>query len=345
VRAYNEGEGDDAIPVDRVVAKETKDAPVLVLPKGRFRVRAVDDEPSAATIRVSIESEVVMMRRKLNRLLLACCAAICFACGGVSVSAQGGRTAPLARPLEFTGEAASFPYEFRRGAPGDEYLTRLREEYRLSDVVAGKGSEYEKVRAVSRWVRSRWEHNGSNEPQKPDPISILQEASQGKRFRCVEYSVVLAAALDAIGIPSRVVGLKTEDVETRESGAGHVVTEAYISDARKWVMVDGQWDVIPTLKGKPLGAVELQQALAKQSKGLGVDSFSGTTAKKYFAWVAPYLFYFDTKFDSRFEGAEDRHSLMLVPVGAKEPKVFQRKWGIGLMVYTHSLSAFYAKPS
>jgi transglutaminase-like putative cysteine protease len=274
--------------------------------------------------------------------LLICGVLLCLA-AAVDARAQQ----PLARPrlLQFTDEKATLPYTFQRSLPDDPYLTRLRTEYGIDSIVAGKKSEYEKVRAVSKWVRSRWEHNGSNEPQKPDPISILQEAAQGKRFRCVEYGVVLSAALNALGIPARVLALKTEDVETRESGAGHVVTEAYLSDLKKWVMVDGQWDVIPTLKGKPLNAVELQQVLAKADEGLDVESFSGTTAQKYFAWVAPYLFYFDTRFDSRIEGAKHFYSLMLVPVGAKQPTIFQRKWPLKTLVYTNSLRAFYPNPS
>jgi transglutaminase-like putative cysteine protease len=177
-------------------------------------------------------------------------------------------------------------------------------------------------------------------PEKPDPISILEEAKQGKRFRCVEYSAVLAAALNAVGVRARVLSLLTEDVETRESGAAHVVAEAYLADRKKWVMVDGQYDVVPTLKGKPLGAVEFQRALAKREKGLGVDTFSGMSAEGYFEWVAPYLFYFVTRFDGRYGVATSRKELVLVPVGAKEPKVVQRKWPIGDVVYTNSLRAF-----
>lgn len=282
-----------------------------------------------------------MEERYLSRLILFAALA-CLA--GASGLCQAQQTGPLTRRLEFTNEKVKPPVAFVRSMPGDAYLTRLRTAYALDKVVAGEKSDYGKVRAVSRWVRSRWEHNGSNEPRKPDPISILQEAAEGKRFRCVEYSVVLSAALNSLGIPARVLGLKTEDAETRESGAGHVVTEAYLADVKKWLMVDGQWDVIPTLKGKPLHAVELQRALSRQDKGLSVDSLSGAQAEKYFAWVAPYLFYFDTKLDSRFEGASPSQSLMLVPVGAKEPTVFQRKWPLR-MVYTHSLRAFYPKPS
>jgi len=272
------------------------------------------------------------------RVSLLLCAALCVA--GLARPAFGQKGAPPARTLKFTDERVTLPFTFRRSAPDDPYLKRLREEYALEELVKGKRSEYEKVRAVSRWVRTRWEHNGSNMPEKPDPISILEEAKQGKRFRCVEYSAVLAAALNAVGVRARVLSLLTEDVETRESGAAHVVAEAYLADRKKWVMVDGQWDVIPTLKGRPLGAVEFQRALAKREKGLGVDTFSGASADGYFEWIAPYLFYFITKFDGRYGVAASRKELVLVPVGAKEPKIVQRKWPIGDVLYTNSLRAF-----
>ena len=278
------------------------------------------------------------MNKMKVRLTLLLCAALCAA--GAAPRTYGQQGAPLARELKFTDERVALPSAFKGSAPDDPYLTRLREEYALGEVVKGKRSEYEKVRAVSRWVRTRWEHNGSNMPEKPDPLSILEEAKQGKRFRCVEYSAVLAAALNAVGVRARVLSLLTEDVETRESGAAHVVAEAYLSDRKKWVMVDGQYDVIPTRKGKPLGAVEFQRALAKREKGLGVDTFSGMKADGYFEWIAPYLFYFITRFDGRYGVAAARKELMLVPVGAKEPKIVQRKWPIGDVVYTNSLRAF-----
>lgn len=282
------------------------------------------------------------MRRERNLLMFICFAA---SLAGAACQVYAQRQAPSARALKFTDERAPLPFPFRRNTPDDSYMSRLRTTYALDKVVAGKKSDYEKVRALSRWVRTRWEHNGDNEPQKPDPLSILLEAAQGKRFRCVEYAVVLSAALNSVGIPARVLGLKTQDMETREYGAGHVVTEAYLAAPGKWILVDGQWDIIPTLKGKPLNAVELQSALARRADGLGGDSFSGAEAAEYFRWVEPYLFYFDTRFDSRVEGEKQPHRLMLVPVGAKEPTVFQRKNILKNMVYTRSVRLFYAKPT
>lgn len=54
-----------------------------------------------------------------------------------------------------------------------------------------------------------------------------------KRFRCVEYSIVAAGALNALGIPARTVGLRTKYVETELWSAGHVVAEAYLKDLGK----------------------------------------------------------------------------------------------------------------
>lgn len=139
------------------------------------------------------------------------------------------------------------------------------------------------------------------------------------------------------------------DVETRETGAGHVVAEAYLADLKKWVMIDGQWDVTPVLNGQPLNAVELQRALVIKNPTVGVDSFSSAEPNGYFRWILPYLFYFDTKIDGRFGSGKQvyaRHSeaVILGPVGAKVPTVFQQVYPLKNDFYTHSLEAFYAPP-
>jgi hypothetical protein len=227
----------------------------------------------------------------------------------------------------------------------DAYLTRLRESYQLQSVVAGAATDLDKVRRMSRWVRQRWEHNGDNVATPSDPISILQKAATGQRFRCVEYSIVLAGALNSVGVKSRVLGLKTADVETREVGAGHVVAEAYLEDLKKWILVDGQWDVIPVLGAQPLSAIELQAALSRHDASLGVESLSGASASRYFNWVAEYLYYFDALLDQRTVATnKGRKVLMLVPAGAPEPKVFQRKFSLGDVAYTNNAFLFAGPP-
>jgi hypothetical protein len=224
------------------------------------------------------------------------------------------------------------------------YLALLRGRYPLTPVLAGATSDYARVQAVSRWVRGRWQHNGDNVAVPGDPISILDQAASGRRFRCVEYAVVLAGALQSVGIRARVLGLYTADVETRASGAGHVVAEAWLREEGRWVMVDGQWDAIPTLDGRPLDAVSFQRALAARAPGLAVTSLSRTDHAAYFRWVAEYLYYFDTPTDQRFGVARQPGGLMLVPLAARRPTVFQRTGSLGPMTYTHSTATFYAAP-
>lgn len=100
----------------------------------------------------------------------------------------------------------------------EPYLVQLRTKYQLNQLVSKSQSDYERVLLISKWVRTQWEHNGSNEPQRAEPIAIQEETATGKQFRCVEYSIVLSGAFNAVGIPARVVGLMMADVETRQTG-------------------------------------------------------------------------------------------------------------------------------
>lgn len=277
------------------------------------------------------------MKHKLTNLLV-----VLLTLAVVAVRAQ---TPPPGIPLPFASAPdPGEPILFRRSAPSEAYLTNLRSTYKLDDVIAGKTTDLARVQAVCAWVHQQWKHNGSNTPQQSDPVAILQEAAQGKRFRCVEYGVVLEGALTALGIPARRLGLETADVETRKSGAGHVLAEAWLQDQQKWMLVDGQWDVIPALEGVPLNAVELQKALATHQPGLAVLSPAGTTTQKYTRWIQPYLFYFTTSLDARFDAKRAPGELVLVPVGAKNPEIFQRIYPMKNRRYTNSVASFYASP-
>ncbi|WP_066512248.1 transglutaminase-like domain-containing protein [Rufibacter sp. DG15C] len=273
----------------------------------------------------------------MKTLLTFCLASILTV--GFSVEVQAQDPMPKMEILTFD-RAPQLNSVYQRSTPDNAYLSRLRTTYQLEKVVAGKKTNFEKVKAVCGWVRQRWEHNGDNTPLKNDPISILEEAATGKSFRCVEYGIVVSGALNALGIPARTLALKMEHADTISYGAGHVVAEAYLKDLKKWVMVDGQFDVIPMLKNTPLNAVELQQALSAGAPDLKVVSFSGTKAADYFPWVAPYLFYFNTVLDNRYGVDRVLGSIMLVPKGYKNLPAFQKN-PIQNMVYTHSLADFY----
>lgn len=236
-----------------------------------------------------------------------------------------------------------------------KYLDSLRRTFKIDEVVMGCKTDLERVLAILDWTHNQWKHNGSNTPKKGDAISILIEARTGKQFRCVEYGVVLAAALNSIGITARSIGLKTKNVETRESGAGHVATEAFLKDFEKWIFIDPQMNLIPTLNKVPLNAVEFNRALCDSRRSIKYINKTGKvkflSAIMYNRWISPYLFFFDVIIDNRY-GIErndrltckGKRSLMLVPSGVKNPTVFQIKYPIDYCLYTNCLDVFYGKP-
>lgn len=254
-------------------------------------------------------------------------------------------------PVSFdaTIQPARYPFYYETKG-SNAYLRQFQSQYHLNELIQGLTTDSARALRILHWVHNQWEHDGGATPVKNDALSILQEVKQGKRFRCVEYGIVTTAALNAIGLPARVVGLKTKDVETTELGAGHVLLEVFLKDIQKWVLMDGQWDAMPVLNGVPLNAVEFQQAIANHYDALQIRSLSGVDKDAYTQWIYPYLYYFDVKFDNR-EGADlkralqnGKQSLMLVPVGAKPPTVFQKVWPIDYVLYTSTLADFYAAP-
>lgn len=80
----------------------------------------------------------------------------------------------------------------------NEYLNLLRARYPIDSLVTGAKTDTEKTLKILHWVHNQWQHNGNNEPQKSDAISILEEVKDGKSFRCFEYGIVASACLNAI---------------------------------------------------------------------------------------------------------------------------------------------------
>ncbi|MFZ5823976.1 MAG: transglutaminase-like domain-containing protein [Bacillota bacterium] len=248
--------------------------------------------------------------------------------------------------LRFTDEPQLLPCPFQWTDPELPYMRRLRTEYELERLVYGAADDLERVCRVVNWVHNLWVHDGLNVPERPyDPISILEAVRAGHRYRCVEYGMVIFGALNSLGIPTRPLALKTSDVETRESGAGHVVAEAYLRDQGRWVFVDGQFNAVALLDGQPLNAVELQEALSEERPGVNYAGMSPDLFDQYRTWLLPYLYYFDYRLDNRCTG-EPRlpEILMLGPVGAPQPRVFQRDYPLENVTFTHSVRAFYPTP-
>ena len=248
-------------------------------------------------------------------------------------------------------EAAGEPSPLLYHSPDDPGPTQLRVEYELDDVIGGIDDEFGQVAALAGWVNSRWSHSGTNRPSSSNPLVILKEAEDGASFRCVEYSLVMVGAAQALDMPARIVGLKTRRAATARSGAGHVVAEVWLDEHEKWVVADPQLGYVFRANGVPLNAVELGEALAQGPGSVEVLSADGPGGwyqkNRYFLFLGPYLFHFDSGYDQRvFLSGEERvrGGIMLVPDGAPDLRVFQRDNPLQIDSFTSAVDDFYVAP-
>ncbi|MEL7159838.1 MAG: transglutaminase domain-containing protein [Bacteroidota bacterium] len=227
------------------------------------------------------------------------------------------------------------------------FLDSLAELYPINPVAK---NELDLVAEILQWTHQRWEHSGNHSPSKSDALTILEEAAAGGRFPCFAYAIVLRDQLTVAGFAARTIYLKTADAATRQGSPGHVATEVYLPESKRWVFLDGQFGLLPVLDGRPLNAVEFQQALANDYADLAFLGGGEISKAEYAEFVADYLFYLDTSLDHRSTPekrylVDDKRSMMLVPTGAPElSKVSFWDMDVDYVVYTRSLGDFYAAP-
>jgi hypothetical protein len=116
---------------------------------------------------------------------------------------------------------------------------------------------WDTARMLLEWATTRWEHANDHVDSR-DAVEVLDRAAAGERFACLEYSVVLSQALNAAEIPARRVSVRTRD-EHVGGNRGHVVSEAWIGDLGRWVVLDGQSGAWWGTPEEPLGLRELQR--------------------------------------------------------------------------------------
>ena len=162
-----------------------------------------------------------------------------------------------------------------------------RESALLDRLPAATDSAWDTATRMLEWVRTRWEH-ANDHVEDPDALNVLERVDAGARFACVEYSIVLSQVLNAVRIPARRLELRQANHHVGV-GRGHVVSEAWIDDLDRWVLLDGQngsyW--VGT-DGQPLGVRELQQLTEPPAfvGARGVESLSTDEAASWFSYFA-----------------------------------------------------------
>lgn len=236
---------------------------------------------------------------------------------------------------------------------GNEFLRLFRNTYRLDELIENENSDLDRAVALLHWTNRQWEHSGGNSAGTSDAFEILERAAKGEGFSCAEYAIVFVTAANSVGIPARELNLKTKNVETAGSGAGHSLAEAYLSEQGKWVMLDPQMDLVTFIDDMPLNAVELKYTVNNQPEVVKVfykgQWGSENLVGQVVSWYKPYLYFLDLAFDNRYGNAGDhechgKDKLFLVPQGEDAPEVFQVKYPLEGFGSTYSVADFYQEP-
>ncbi len=175
--------------------------------------------------------------------------------------------------------------------PRHPRLAHLRQ--RLPPAALQPGPLLPRVRALSTWLSTSWEHTDSGKAAQYAPWDAETILAWGHHrvghdgrlpiVMCVQYGAAFVSACQAAGFPARcVVG-----TDTINSYNGHFVAEVWSNEHAKWILVDPNLDAIFFRNGAPLSAAEIQAA-GDDLSGL-VGWGPGTTYQRRFPHIETFV--------------------------------------------------------
>jgi transglutaminase-like putative cysteine protease len=148
-----------------------------------------------------------------------------------------------------------------------------------------------RVRALSSWLSSSWEHTSWSAQYCPwDAETILAwgparvgHAGQRPIVMCVHYAAAFVSCCQAVGIPARCA----VTMGTLNGSDGHFVAEVWFDEYGKWVLVDPNLDAILWKNGVPLSVSEVQAA--GTDLGSLVEWGPGTAYQRQYPHVVEFI--------------------------------------------------------
>jgi len=143
-------------------------------------------------------------------------------------------------------------------------LVELITQYQLEHFKAEM--DFETCKNVLLWLNKSVLHMGNYDGSDvQDALTLLKRGYKTEKgINCLSLSIVLCECLLALGVRARVVYMMPKEVE---DGDNHVVVEAYISEWKKWIMLDATYgSFCEDEAGKVLNLGELQKAIQNNEK-------------------------------------------------------------------------------
>jgi hypothetical protein len=178
------------------------------------------------------------------------------------------------RPLEEHNERivrTSIPF---RNEPLDHpNLKKLRNDYKLDQVVQGAHTELELMLRLAQWSCNYWDwpnHIGECYPAW-DALEILKPERDGSPVGgfCQQFNVVFLQACESFGFSGRAISISQGRLQEKHPAGGHEIVELWSNEWKKWVYVDGAlaWYVVDEKSGTPLSVWELRQRQLQLLRG------------------------------------------------------------------------------
>lgn len=149
---------------------------------------------------------------------------------------------------------------------------KLRELYKLDEVVAGAKSRFERIVRLNHWVSQQWKWHPPDPYPNWDALELLEKQPNGESLGgfCGQYAIVMVQCCVAMGMQARYVFGDFRPVIN-----GHEVVEVWSDGHGKWVLMDPDMDRYYTdrASGIPLNALDLHRAILDHwFRGSAIDN-------------------------------------------------------------------------
>ena len=144
--------------------------------------------------------------------------------------------------------------------------------------------EFDFFKECLAWVNKCFVHDAVNKTSNSNPIIILKEADDKRGFTCQEFSILLAAVMQAHGYPARVIAILKNNYGYG-TGKGHWVIEVWSDDFDKWILLDPQNNCYWMAGKEVLNASEIREYVLK-GKAQQVNPYiNGRKAVSLKSWL------------------------------------------------------------
>jgi len=131
----------------------------------------------------------------------------------------------------------------------------LYERAGIGEMISSSRTELELIQKISDWANAQWGHMQPLPYASWDAHEILDRTEKGDAFWCTYKAALFVQACNAAGLTARMLGIN------RRHRDAHTVTEVYINDFRKWMLVDPWMNCWFERDGVPLSAREFHEAM------------------------------------------------------------------------------------